>query len=178
MAEGCPARRSSIPRNASKKRLQNAEGQHKPLGDVYNDSAQRSARKMGVFFNREETSPRARSRDGHRSCPAPNGDRHGDGDAARHGPAQPFLPGVATDRIQAAEITVREIDVAVRDIIAREFERATEILSSRRADMEKGVELLLAKETVTAEDFPLIRPAGTAPATRPAILAKQSEPVS
>jgi hypothetical protein len=54
-AEGCPARRSSIPRNASKKRLQNAEGQHKPLGDVYNDTAQRSARKMGVFFNREET---------------------------------------------------------------------------------------------------------------------------
>src|SRR3984893_9139233 len=50
MAEGCPARRSSIPRNASKKRLQNAEGQHKPLGDVYNDSAQRSARKMGVFL--------------------------------------------------------------------------------------------------------------------------------
>jgi hypothetical protein len=50
MAEGCPARRSSIPRNASKKRLQNAEGQHKPLGDVYNDSAQRSARKIGFFL--------------------------------------------------------------------------------------------------------------------------------
>src|ERR1700730_17433229 len=50
MAEGCPARRSFIPRNASKKRLQNAEGQHKPLGGVYNDSAQRSARKMGVFL--------------------------------------------------------------------------------------------------------------------------------
>ena len=73
-------------------------------------------------------------------------------------PAQPFLPGVATDRIQAAEITVREIDVAVRDIIALEFERATEVLSSRRADMEKGVELLLVKETLTADDFPAIRP--------------------
>ena len=91
---------------------------------------------------------------------------------------QAFLPGVAIDRIQAAEMTTREIDVAVRDIIAREFGRAMEILKSRRSDMDKGVELLLAQETVTAEDFPLIRPAVTAPAARPAILEKQSEPVS
>jgi len=71
---------------------------------------------------------------------------------------QSFLPGVPTDRIQAAETTVREIDMAVRDIIAHAFNCATEILQLRRSDLEKGVELLLTRETVTAEDFPAIRP--------------------
>jgi cell division protease FtsH len=51
---------------------------------------------------------------------------------------QPFLPGLATDRIQAAESTAREIDVAVRDIIARAFDCATEILQARRPDLDKG----------------------------------------
>jgi cell division protease FtsH len=70
---------------------------------------------------------------------------------------QPFLPAVPTDRIQAAETTAREIDVAVRDVIAQAFERATEILQSRRPDLDDGVELLLRRETLTAEDFPAIR---------------------
>jgi cell division protease FtsH len=54
-------------------------------------------------------------------------------------PPQAFLPGVPADRIQAAEVTVREIDEAVRDIIAREFARAMDILKSRSLDLEKGV---------------------------------------
>jgi len=70
---------------------------------------------------------------------------------------QPFLPAVPTDRIQAAETTAREIDVAVRDVIAQAFDRATEILQSRRPDLDDGVELLLRRETLTAEDFPAIR---------------------
>ena len=70
---------------------------------------------------------------------------------------QPFLPAVPTDRIQAAETTAREIDVAVRDVIAQAFERATEILQLRRPDLDDGVELLLRRETLTAEDFPAIR---------------------
>ena len=73
-------------------------------------------------------------------------------------PPHPFFPGAATDRVHAAETTEREIDVAVRDIIGRAFDRATELLRSRRADLDKGVELLLARETVTADDFPAIRP--------------------
>jgi len=70
---------------------------------------------------------------------------------------QSFLPGAATDHVEAAEITTREIDVAVRDIIAGAFERATEILQSRRPDLEEGVKLLLKRETLTVEDFPAIR---------------------
>ena len=85
-------------------------------------------------------------------------------------PPQAFLPGIAIDRVQAAEITAREIDVAARDIIAGEFDRAMGILQCRRSDIEKGVELLLIKETVTADDFPPIRPAPVASKA-----AKQSE---
>jgi cell division protease FtsH len=72
-------------------------------------------------------------------------------------PPQAFLPLVPTDRIHTAEATSREIDVAVRDIIAHEFGRATEILQSRHTDLDRGVELLLMHETLTADDFPPIR---------------------
>ncbi len=66
---------------------------------------------------------------------------------------QSFLPGAPRDRIEAAEITAREIDIAVRDLIAAAFKQATEILQVRRSDLEKGVELLLARETLTADEF-------------------------
>ena len=74
-------------------------------------------------------------------------------------PPQPFLPGVVADRVQAAESTGREIDVAVRDIVAHAFDRASEILRSRRAELEQGMELLLARETLTADDFAPLRTA-------------------
>jgi cell division protease FtsH len=86
-------------------------------------------------------------------------------------PPQPFLPGTPADRVQAAESTAREIDVAVRDIVARAFARACEIVRARRADLEQGMELLLARETLTADDFAPLRaaPAETAvPAERAA----------
>ena len=51
---------------------------------------------------------------------------------------QPFLTGTTANRFEAAEVTAREIDVAVRDILAHAFERATEILRSRRADLDQG----------------------------------------
>jgi cell division protease FtsH len=57
-------------------------------------------------------------------------------------------------------VTEREIDIAVRDIVARTFDRATEILRARRADLDEGARLLLAQETVTADQFPAIRSAG------------------
>jgi cell division protease FtsH len=70
---------------------------------------------------------------------------------------QPFVLGLAPDRIQVAEATEREIDVAVRDIIAQAFDRATKSLQSRRSDLDTGVQLLLERETLTAEEFPPIR---------------------
>ena len=38
--------------------------------------------------------------------------------------SQPFLPGAPTGRIEAAEVTAREIDVAVRDALANAFKQA------------------------------------------------------
>ena len=82
---------------------------------------------------------------------------------------QAFLPGIAPDQLRAAEATAREIDLAVRDIISEAFDRATEILHRRRGDLDKGAELLLARETVTAEDFPAIRFGGTRAGERDSI---------
>jgi len=70
---------------------------------------------------------------------------------------QSFLPGAMPDRMQVAEATEREIDVAVRAIIEQAFDRAAKRLKARRADLDKGVELLLARETLTADEFPALR---------------------
>ncbi len=72
-------------------------------------------------------------------------------------PPQPFLAGAAGDRVEASETTEREIDVAVRDLVAKAFGRATDILRSRRVDLDEGARLLLARETLTADQFPAIR---------------------
>ena len=73
-------------------------------------------------------------------------------------PPQPFLAAAAAaDHIDASDASEREIDVAVRDLVAQAFGRATEILRSRRADLDEGARLLLAKETLTADQFPAIR---------------------
>jgi cell division protease FtsH len=72
---------------------------------------------------------------------------------------QTFL-GAPQDRYAtAAEATAREIDVAVRDIIADAAARARAVLDRRRADLEAGAELLQSKETLTVEEFPPLRQA-------------------
>ncbi len=75
---------------------------------------------------------------------------------------QTFLPVPSADHVQAAEITTREIDVAVRDLLSKGFERAQEILRTRRADLDAGAQLLLKRETLTVDDFPAIRSAKSA----------------
>ncbi len=78
-------------------------------------------------------------------------------------PRQQFLLGMPSDRIDAAEGTAREIDLAVRDIIDRAFRRATDILKTYNTDLTRGAELLLSRETISADDFSAIR----APIERP-----------
>lgn len=65
-----------------------------------------------------------------------------------------------------SEATAREVDLAVRALIDNAYERATDILTSQRRDLEAGAKMLLEKETVTPEDFP---PIGGAADTRPAV---------
>lgn len=59
-----------------------------------------------------------------------------------------------------SEATAREVDLAVRKLIAEAYERALQTIELRRADLESGVALLLEKETITPKDFPPLLPSG------------------
>jgi cell division protease FtsH len=75
-----------------------------------------------------------------------------------YAPAPQPLLGVHEGReVVAAEESEREIDIAVRDIVARAAERARQILAGRRDDLDAGVALLLEKETLSADSFPPLR---------------------
>ncbi len=71
-------------------------------------------------------------------------------------PAPMFLGTHSIDKPVASESTLREIDLAVHDIAAIAFEEERQILTRRRADLDKGAELLLTKEAITSEDFPAL----------------------
>ncbi|MHB8885031.1 MAG: ATP-dependent zinc metalloprotease FtsH [Methylovirgula sp.] len=69
-------------------------------------------------------------------------------------PPPMFIGAQAFERPAASESTLREIDLAVHDLVAAAFEEARQILMRRRAELDKGAELLLIKEAITGEDFP------------------------
>jgi cell division protease FtsH len=74
---------------------------------------------------------------------------------------QAFLPAMQDAVVSAAEATGREIDLAVRDLIEAGDACARAILEKRRPDLDAGVELLVAKETLTAEEFEPLRSSAT-----------------
>jgi len=74
--------------------------------------------------------------------------------------ADPFFLG-GNIGLDASEETRREMDLSVKAIIAAAADRAISILKSRRADLDNGAELLLARETLSPADFaPLKKQAG------------------
>jgi cell division protease FtsH len=66
---------------------------------------------------------------------------------------QPFLIASRDVVVSAAEATAREIDLAVRQLVEEGDASARQILEQRRADLEAGAALLIAHETLTAEEF-------------------------
>lgn len=66
---------------------------------------------------------------------------------------QPFLVASQDVVVSAAEATAREIDLAVRQLVEEGDASARQILEQRRADLEAGAALLIAHETLTAEEF-------------------------
>lgn len=52
-----------------------------------------------------------------------------------------------------SEMTAREIDVAVRDIVSGVFQNAVDILSRRRRELETAARKLMEKETLSEEDL-------------------------
>lgn len=66
---------------------------------------------------------------------------------------QAFLAATQDAVVTAAEATGREIDLAVRNLIEEGDRRARDILQRRHGDLDAGVELLIANETITADQF-------------------------
>ena len=67
-----------------------------------------------------------------------------------------------------AEETSREVDLAVRQLVSEAKERASEILTRRRADLEAGAQLLLDRESLTPDEFPPLRHATSGSGSLPA----------
>ncbi|MEX3007242.1 ATP-dependent zinc metalloprotease FtsH [Hoeflea sp. TYP-13] len=55
-----------------------------------------------------------------------------------------------------SEATAREVDLAVRELIAAAYKKATKILEDRRQDLESGAKMLLERETITPDEFPAL----------------------
>jgi cell division protease FtsH len=70
-----------------------------------------------------------------------------------------FLDEVALPptRPEVSEATAREIDLAVRNLVEAGARRAGDIPKMCRTDLGAGTQLLLERETLAAEDFPLLR---------------------
>lgn len=66
---------------------------------------------------------------------------------------QAFMAATQDTIVAAAEATGREIDLAVRNLVEEGDRRARDVLQRKRADLDAGVEMLIANETVTAEQF-------------------------
>ncbi|MBB4371869.1 cell division protease FtsH [Bradyrhizobium sp. cir1] len=71
-----------------------------------------------------------------------------------------FLPVAQDAVVSAAADTGREIDLAVRNLVEAGDTTARRILAEHRSDLEAGVELLIANESLTAEQFAPLRPQG------------------
>ncbi|MFG0417804.1 ATP-dependent zinc metalloprotease FtsH [Pseudomonas sp. zjy_8] len=69
------------------------------------------------------------------------------------------------ERKDYSEQTAREIDLAVRGLLEEAYGRARALLKQRRNDLDAGARLLLAKETITPEEFPALQPQANEPAT-------------
>ncbi|GAB4516017.1 MAG: ATP-dependent zinc metalloprotease FtsH [Roseibium sp.] len=73
---------------------------------------------------------------------------------------QTFLGVPGGDVVELSDQTQREIDMAIRARVEQAFARAKDVLTAHRVELDEGAELLLARETLTDQDFPAIRPAG------------------
>jgi cell division protease FtsH len=71
----------------------------------------------------------------------------------------PFLGVPAVSAREHSEETAREIDVAVREIVTRAYDKALAILARERAVLERGAALLLEKETLAEGEITELRKA-------------------
>lgn len=67
-----------------------------------------------------------------------------------------------------SEETAAQIDAAVRDLITVAFEKATDVLKTYHQTLDETAKLLLAKETLSADELPAIEPYDDVPEPRTA----------
>ncbi len=65
-------------------------------------------------------------------------------------------PLIAPESRLYSESTAREIEMAVRSMVARALERAMQILTTNRAALEDGAQRLLVEETLVREQLPVV----------------------
>jgi cell division protease FtsH len=91
------------------------------------------------------------------------------GQIAYEAEPSPFLgvPGGGMPKPREfSEETAREIDAAVKGFVDRAFAKAVQILTEKRAVLERGAQLLLQKETLNEDDLRALQAAAApAPAT-------------
>ena len=83
------------------------------------------------------------------------------GQVAYEAPPQPFVPlpqGYGNTTRSYSEQTASQIDEAVRGLVDQAFTSALSILKSCRRQLDETAELLLRKETLTADELPTIEP--------------------
>ena len=73
--------------------------------------------------------------------------------------SQRFLGESGTQH--SSEQTTHEIDCAIRAMIQKAFESATHLLQQQRDVLERGAQMLLAKETLVEAELATLRPAPT-----------------
>jgi len=69
----------------------------------------------------------------------------------------PFLEVPGVGRREHSEATAREIDIAVREIVAAAYEKALGVLRRQRELLERGAQQLLEKETLAEAELAEIR---------------------
>ncbi len=57
-----------------------------------------------------------------------------------------------------SEQTAREVDLAIRALLAEAYQRASTLLESHREDLDTGAHLLVEKETLTPGEFAPLLP--------------------
>ncbi|MCS4504449.1 ATP-dependent zinc metalloprotease FtsH 4 [wastewater metagenome] len=70
--------------------------------------------------------------------------------------------GTGSPAPEYSEASAHVIDTEVRALVDEAFERATDILTRRRQELERGAALLLERETLTADEFPPLQGSATA----------------
>ena len=59
---------------------------------------------------------------------------------------------IENENYYSSDITMREVDLEIREMLGKEYKQTIEILKENREKLDKIAELLVEKETITGEE--------------------------